>query len=49
LEQCENCDAEYYYIMKDGVWYVGDTYGSTPLSKKLTVLAEALAAETVDQ
>jgi hypothetical protein len=49
LEQCENCDAEYYYIMKDGVWYVGDTYESSPLSKKLTVLAEALAAETVDQ
>ena len=49
LEQCDNCGAEYYYIMKDGVWYVGDTYESTPLSKKLTVLAEALQAETVDQ
>jgi len=49
LEQCDLCGAEYYYIMKDGVWYCGDTYESTPLSKKLTVLAEALAAETVDQ
>ena len=49
LEQCYNSGAEYYYIMKDGVWYVGDTYGSTPLSTKLTVLAEALEAETVDQ
>jgi len=49
LEQCYNSGAEYYYIMKDGVWYVGDTYGTTPLSTKLTVLAEALAAETVDQ
>ena len=49
LEQCDNSGAEYYYIMKDGVWYCGDTYESTPLSKKLTVLAEALAAETVDQ
>ena len=49
LEQCYNCGAEYYYIMKDGVWYVGDTYGSTPLSTKLTVLADALQAETVDQ
>ena len=49
LEQCANCGAEYYYIMKDGVWYCGDTYGSSPLSKKLTVLAEALAAEEVDQ
>ena len=49
LEQAEGCDAEYYYIMKDGVWYCGDTYESTPLSKKLTVLADALQAETVDQ
>jgi len=42
LEQCDLCGAEYYYIMKDGVWYMGDTYSSTPLSKKLTALAEAL-------
>jgi len=49
LEQCYNSGAEYYYIMRDGTWYVGDTYDSTPLSTKLTVLAEALAAETVDQ
>jgi hypothetical protein len=53
LEQCYNCGAEYYYIMKDGVWYMGDTYSSTPLSKKLTVLTEALErfadAEEVDQ
>jgi hypothetical protein len=49
LGQCYNSGAEYYYIMKDGVWYVGDTYSSTPLSTKLTVLAEALAAEEVDQ
>lgn len=48
--QCDNCGAEYYYIMKDGVWYCGDTYGSSPLSKKLTVLADALQAlQTVDQ
>lgn len=49
LEQCDNCGAEYYYIMKDGVWYCGDTYDSTPLSKKLTALADALQAQTVDQ
>ena len=49
LEQCYNSGAEYYYIMRDGTWYVGDTYGTTPLSTKLTVLADALAAETVDQ
>jgi hypothetical protein len=49
LGQCDECGAEYYYIMKDGVWYCGDTYESTPLSKKLTVLADVLQAETVDQ
>jgi hypothetical protein len=46
LEQCDNCDAEYYYIMKDGVWYCGRTYShSHPLSRTLTALTEALAAE----
>jgi hypothetical protein len=38
--------------MKDGVWYVGTTYENThPLSKRLTLLSEALesATETVDQ
>jgi hypothetical protein len=49
LEQSDNSGAEYYYIMKDGVWYCGDTYSHSPLSKKLTVLADALAAELVDQ
>ena len=49
LEQCDNSGAEYYYIMRDGVWYCGDTYESSPLSKKLTVLADALQAQTVDQ
>ena len=49
LGQAEGCGAEYYYIMKDGVWYCGDTYESTPLSKKLTALADALQAQTVDQ
>ena len=42
LEQVNNCCGEFYYVMKDGVWYCGDTYGSTALSGKLTVLAEAL-------
>ena len=49
MEQCDNSGAEYYYIMKDGTWYCGDTYESSPLSKKLTVLADALQAQTVDQ
>jgi len=46
LEQAEGCGAEYYYIMKDGVWYVGDTYNASPLSKTLTLLTEALEKET---
>ena len=49
LEQCDNSGAEFYYIMRDGTWYCGDMYEYTPLSKKLTVLANALQAELVDQ
>jgi hypothetical protein len=53
MEQCDNCGAEYYYIMRDGVWYVGDTYGETALSNQLKPLADALEhiaePETVDQ
>ena len=45
LEQCIECSAEYYYIMKDGEWYCGDTYAHTPLSMSLTPLTEALATE----
>jgi hypothetical protein len=45
LALAEGCGAEYYYLLKDGVWYCGDTYGSTPLSGKLVLLTEALAAE----
>ena len=36
--------AEYYYVFKDGVWYCGDTYGGTPISKKLVPYAEACEA-----
>ena len=43
LDQADGCGAEYYYIMKDGVWYCGDTYDNTPLSMSLTPLTEALA------
>lgn len=49
LERCDNCCAEYYYIMKDGVWYVGDTYNSSPISGKLVPLTEALARSNEDQ
>jgi hypothetical protein len=41
LDQCESCGAEYYYIMKDGVWYTGcPSKGS-----KLVALTEAIEAE----
>ena len=46
LEQCDNCGAEYYYIIKDGVWYCGTTYNvGHSLAKKLTALTEAIEAE----
>ena len=48
LEHCDNCGAEYYYIMRDGVWYCGDTYDSSPMSGKLVPLAEALAQQDID-
>ena len=39
LDQVEACGAEYYYIMRDGVWYCG----SPDKGSKLVALAEALA------
>ena len=46
LDQADGCGAEYYYIMKDGVWYCGTTYENTHLlSKRLTLLTEALEKE----
>lgn len=48
LEHCDSCGAEYYYIMKDGVWYCGDTYDSSSMSGKLVPLAEALAEQDIE-
>jgi hypothetical protein len=46
LEQCDDCAAEYYYIMRDGVWYCGTTYENThSLSRTLTALTEALTTQ----
>jgi hypothetical protein len=46
-EQCNNCDAEYHYIMKDGVWYVGVGYErDSMVSGQLYVLSEQLAKVT---
>jgi hypothetical protein len=47
FDQCEECGAEYYYIMRDGVWYCGDTYANSFMSGKLVPLSEALAEEVV--
>ena len=48
LEQVDNCGAEWYYIMKDDVWYVGNIYSSSTMYKTLTPLAEALGALPAD-
>ena len=49
LDQVEKCFAEYYYVMRDGVWYAGCVYdtqglvkgGLVPLERALTALAVA--------
>jgi len=40
LDQVESCGAEYYYIMRDGVWYCG----SPDKGSQLVPLTEALVA-----
>lgn len=47
MKRVDGCGAEYYYVMKDGVWYVGDNYGSSEISGKLVPLAQALAWKVV--
>jgi len=43
LEQVVGCCGEYYYIMKDGVWYCGTLHErEQDLYKKLVPLTEAL-------
>jgi hypothetical protein len=48
LEQCENCDAEYYYVMENGQWYCGSMHTNSPFYKRLVLLSEALATEAVE-
>ena len=44
LEQVDGCCGEYYYIMRDGVWYAGCMYSTEGLTKGgLTRLDEAIA------
>ena len=43
LEQVDGCCGEYYYIMKDGVWYCGTLHErEQDLYKKLVPLTEVL-------
>jgi len=45
FERANGCCAEWYYVMRDGVWYVGNTYeGDVKFYKNLVLLSEALAA-----
>lgn len=49
MKRVDDSGAEYYYIMKDGEWYCGDNYGSTPMSGRLVPLAEALADQDIEK
>lgn len=50
LDQVHGCGGEYYYVMRDGVWYAGAVYAVTGLVKEgLVPLADALAANTVER
>ena len=54
LEQVNNCYGEYYYVMKDGVWYAGCVYdteglvknGLVALKDAITAIIEPVAEET---
>ena len=49
LEQVAGCCGEYYYIMKDGVWYCGTLHErEQDLYKKLVPLADALISVEED-
>jgi len=45
LDQCDGCGAEYYYVLKNDEWLVGDTYDCAALSRQLVSLASVLADE----
>jgi hypothetical protein len=53
LEQVNGCCGEYYYVMKDGVWYAGAVYdteglvknGLVALKDAITVIGEPEAEE----
>ena len=46
FERAEGCGAEWYYIMRDGVWYVGNTHeNDAKYYRKLVLLLKALVDE----
>jgi hypothetical protein len=50
FDRAEGCGAEWFYVMQDGVWYVGNTdENDGKFYKKLVLLSEAMATveETV--
>lgn len=50
LDQVQGCGGEYYYVMRDGVWYAGSVYDATGLRKcGLVPLSDALAAATIEK
>ena len=47
LELVDHCGAEYFYIMRDGIWYCGSLYAvEGMLPNTLYVLQEQLAKQT---
>jgi hypothetical protein len=45
LGQVDRCCGEYYYVMKDGVWYAGAVYDTEGLVKNgLVLLKDAITA-----
>jgi len=50
LEQVQGCGGEYYYVMRDGVWYAGCVYHTEGLIKNgLVPLSEAVAAVLIEE
>ena len=49
FERAKDCGADYYYIMRDGEWFVGTTYEhDVKFGGKLVPLAEALAEADIE-
>jgi hypothetical protein len=50
LEQVNGCHGEYYYVMRDGVWYAGCVYATVGLIKNgLVPLVDALADTLIEE